>query len=337
MSTEHIWIVVLSYNGLEDTRKCLTSLAAVTEPGVTRLLVDNGSTDGTAAIVSEEFPWCRVLTVTENRGPAAGYNAGIRTALAGGADGVLLLNNDTVVAPELVTRLRQAASAHPEYSIIGPVIKFMDDPEQVMIDGFTFNSPELYGFFHRKVVAVTENHPPQMTAVDAVNGCCVLIRSAVFERIGLFDETIFIYHDETDFCLRALEAGFKAGVIDHALVWHKGSATFKTSGKRLARYYDARNLLYVLRKHRGAQRNGRGRFASALMYARYMYHWYCTEREAGYDQSADAVIEGVWDGMLGRMGRYKDGRRMATRPVRAILEVLRRLPRGGAAAVAGHG
>ena len=333
----NIWIVVLTYNGLEDTRRCLTSVAAVSGPGVTRLLVDNGSTDGTAAIVAKEFPWCRVLTVTENRGPAAGYNAGVRAALAGGADGVVLLNNDTVVAPELVTRLRQAAAAHPEYSIIGPVIKFMDDPEQVMTDGFTINSPQFYGFFHRKPVELTESAPPRVTDVDAVNGCCVLIRAAVFERIGLFDEQIFIYHDETDFCLRALGAGFKAGVIDHALVWHKGSATFQSSGKRLARYYDARNLLYVLRKHGGLRHNGRSRLASAIMYARYMYHWYCTEREAGYDQSADAVIEGVWDGALGRMGRYRDGRRRVTGPVRAILEMLRRLPRGRAAAVAGHG
>src|SRR6266849_10420102 len=97
-----IWIVVLSYNGLQDTRKCLTSVARAIRPGVTALLVDNGSSDDTAEIVSREYAWCRVLRIEENRGPAAGNNAGLRAALAADCDWILLLNNDTVVDPALI-------------------------------------------------------------------------------------------------------------------------------------------------------------------------------------------------------------------------------------------
>lgn len=322
-----IWVVVLSYNGLGDTRKCLASLAAAMRPGATALLVDNGSMDGTAAAVTEEFPWCRVHTVVENQGPAAGNNAGIRVAVASGCRWVLLLNNDTTVDPGLIDRLREAVAAHPDYAVVGPVIYFMGDPDVVMTDGCIFNEPDFHGFFQRKPVPLTWSRPPAITEVDVVNGCCMMVRADVLDRIGLFDDSMFIYHDETDLCLRALEAGYRAGVIDHALIWHKGSATIKATGKRMARYYDARNLLYVLRKHGGATRHGRTRLQSCAMYLRSMYYWYCTEREEGHDHSADAVIEGICDGVAGRRGRYRERRRVMVSPIRVAFELLRKRPR----------
>jgi GT2 family glycosyltransferase len=330
---DSIWIVVLSYNGLQDTQKCLTSLAAAQRPGVTTLLVDNGSADRTAAIVSSEYPWCRVLRIDDNRGPASGNNAGIRAALAERCDWVLLLNNDTVVDPALIDRLREAVRTHPGYAILGPVIKFIDDPDDVMTDGCIFNAPGYDGFFKRKPVPLTESVPPRVTDVDVVNGCCMLVRHDVIRRIGLFDERIFIYHDELDLCLRALAAGYKAGIIDHALVWHKGSATIKLAGKRSVRYYDARNLLYVLRKHRGARAHGRSRARTLATYLRYMYYCYSIEREQGDEHSARAVIEGMCDGFARRYGRYEERPRAFVRPVRLGFELLRRRPRWTSASV----
>jgi hypothetical protein len=321
-----IWILVLSYNGLEDTRKCLASVAAAVRPGVTTLLIDNGSTDGTAAAVASEFPWCRVHTVAENRGPAAGNNAGIQVALESGCQWMLLLNNDTTVDPLLVERLQEAVEAHPEYSVVGPVIYYMGDPDVVMTDGCVFNAPDYHGFFQRRPVPLTQSRPPAITEVDVVNACCMMVRADVFQRIGQFDESMFIYHDETDLCLRAQSAGFKAGVIDHALIWHKGSATFQTTGKRMGRYYDARNLLYLLRKHHGARRNGRTRIATSVMYVKYMFYWFCAESEAGHAPAAAAVVEGMCDGLSGTMGRYQEGRRRLAAPLRGMFELLRRRP-----------
>src|SRR5215471_11082628 len=140
-------IVVLSYNGLEDTRKCLRSMAAALRPHAIPILVDNGSTDGTDAAVAAEFPWCRVLRLDKNQGPVGGNNAGMRLALDLGAEWILLLNNDTTVDATLIDRLLEAATAHPEYSVLGPVIKFMDDPDTVMTDGSLFNSQTPRGFF----------------------------------------------------------------------------------------------------------------------------------------------------------------------------------------------
>ena len=82
--------------------------------------------------------------------------------------------------------------------------------------------------------------PPTVTDVDIVNGCCMMVAAAVFRRIGLIDDRFFLIHEEADFCLRARKSGFRCGVIGEALVWHKGSQSFRRAGLRVQRYYDAR-------------------------------------------------------------------------------------------------
>lgn len=330
-----VWTLVLTYNGLEDTRKCLRSLASQAAAGHPILLVDNGSADGTMEIVGREFPWAKRLRVEQNQGPSVGNNRGIEHALAHGAGSVLLLNNDTTVAPNLIDRMIAAAEAHPDFQIIGPVINYMDEPALVMTDGVTFNPPGHGGLFVRKPVPLAEAPTPAITPVDIVNGCCMLVSAEVFRTIGLFDEQFFIYHDETDFCLRALAATFRCGVIGEQLIWHKGSSTFKATGKRFARYFDSRNLVYVLRKHDGARLNGRTRRQTAKTLFLYLYFRYCHEREDGHPDAADAIIEGILDGLAGRQGPFEKRRHPMLPAVRTAFELLRhrpRLPRAAAGA-----
>jgi GT2 family glycosyltransferase len=323
----NVWTVVLTYNGLEDTRKCLPTLEAQAAKGHTVLVVDNGSTDGTADVVRREFPWAHVLRIEKNAGPACGNNRGIEHALQAGADAVVLLNNDTTVTATLIDRLIEAACAHPAYGIIGPVINYMDEPDVVMTDGVTFNAPGPQGLFVRKPVPLASGNPPSITTVDVVNAVCMMIRADVVGAVGLFDERFFIYHDETDFCLRARQHGFRCGVIGEQHVWHKGSSTFKATGKRFARYYDSRNLVYLLRKHRGAGENGRGKLQTAATCLRYLWHRYCHEREDGHLDAADAVIEGLLDGLGNRQGAYVQRRRLMLPAIRSGLELLRHRPR----------
>jgi GT2 family glycosyltransferase len=322
----NIWTLVLTYNGLDDTRLCLASLAAQAAAGHPILVVDNGSSDGTAAAVGREFPWARVLRIEKNAGPTNGNNVGIEHALAQGAHAVLLLNNDTTVTPNMIDRLSAAAEAHPEYSIIGPVINHMDEPDVVMTDGVTFNPPGRNGLFVPKPVPIARADPPSITPVDVVNAVCMMVRAEVFRAIGLFDVRFFIYHDETDFCLRARRRGFQCGVIGEQHVWHKGGRTVKATGKQFARYYDSRNLVYLLKKHRGAGEHGRGKLETALKCMQYLWHRYCHEREDGHLESADAVIQGFLDGVTGHQGPFPVRRRVLLPPLRGTLELLRHRP-----------
>src|SRR4051812_27971298 len=109
-----LWIVPVNYNGLEDTRKCLRSLERLTTPASV-VVVDNASKEDPTDTLKGEFPWAHVVRNATNGGWAGGNNVGIRYALEHGARLVVLLNNDTTVAPDLVDVLRAAADAYPAY------------------------------------------------------------------------------------------------------------------------------------------------------------------------------------------------------------------------------
>jgi GT2 family glycosyltransferase len=310
---DSVWIVLVDYNGIDDTRRCLASLdqLVVDTPVV---VVDNASKTNVAHVLENEFPRIKFVRSEVNGGWAGGNNIGLKYAIERGAKTVILLNNDTIVSPDLVIRLQTAFQAQSEYGILGPVIRFMEPPSEVQTDGVVFNRPRKHGFFQRREVPLVTADPPQVTEVDIVNGCCMAIRSEVVEAIGYIDEQFFLIHEESDFCLRAQRAGFKNGVLSEALVWHKGSSTFKREGSRLQRYFDSRNLIRLISKH-GSRRSGRGKLRSIGHHLRYSYHRYAIERENKYEESANAVLEGLYDGALSRWGPYSQ----KSRPGIAIL------------------
>jgi GT2 family glycosyltransferase len=320
--TQNPCVVLVNYNGLPDTLRCLRSLETAGRPET--VVVDNASAEDLSPALRRDFPWCAVARNPVNGGWAGGNNVGIRYALERCADLIVLLNNDTVVAPDFVARLTAAAAAHPAYGVLGPVIRFMDPPHEVQTDGCLFNEPTYAGFFQRKPVHLAPAAVPAVTDVDIVNGCCMMVRSDVFRRIGLIDERFFLIHEESDFCLRACRAGFRCGVLGEALVWHKGSSSFKRTGSRWQRYYDARNLYLLLAKHAATHCRGRRPFRSLWEYLKYTYYRYALEREAGHADSADAVVQGVHDALARRFGPFRAGSRPAVPLLRGVFEAWRR-------------
>lgn len=300
-------IVIVNFNGWEDTVKCLQSLEPIHDQTRT-VLVDNASTEHRCEEMRRLFPWCDVIREENNGGWAGGNNAGVRHALERKADWIVLLNNDTTVHPTIINELKSAIERFPKFGIIGPVINHMHDPGEVMTDGCLFNRPGSPGFFDRLEVPVVENAPLQMTEVDIVNGCCLAVSREVCEKIGLVDEAFFLIHEESDFCLRAREAGFKCGVFNRSLVLHKGSSSFKRTGQRTQRYYDSRNLRLLLKKHVGKHREGRGAWASYRTYFNYLYYRHCIEVENGCTEAAEAILDGIMDGIYGRYGQYQQQR-----------------------------
>ncbi|MCI0703605.1 MAG: glycosyltransferase, partial [Planctomycetia bacterium] len=121
--TPNVWIVVVNFNGLEDTRKCLHSLSALSATANV-VVVDNASELDPTATLASEFPHVHIVRNSANLGWSGGNNTGIRLALSRGADFIILLNNDTTVAPKLVLRLLAANAAHPRFGVIGPIIRF---------------------------------------------------------------------------------------------------------------------------------------------------------------------------------------------------------------------
>ena len=317
-------VVVVNYNGTADTLKCLESLKAQRGGRPLVIVVDNGSTPDASAQIADTHPWTIVIRREINGGWAGGNNEGIRHALEQGAGQVILLNNDTIVAPDFVERLLESSALEGEGAILGPIICFMDEPTVVMTDGCDFNGPNEPGFFQRHPVEVAEGGLPEVTEVDIVNGCCMMVPAPLFEELGLIDERFFLIHEESDFCLRAKRAGHRCGIINRALVWHKGSSSFRRSGNGLQRYYDARNLFLLLKEHRATCTGGRGRLGSWVGYLRYIYHRYCHEFEQGERQAAEAVVRGFCDALSGRYGAMRPAPRPALPWLMGLMELGRR-------------
>ena len=308
-------IVIVNFNGWDDTQRCLRSLYQAKAEALI-IVIDNASEDDRCAQLQSEFPGLIIQRNHRNGGWAGGNNAGIKLALAYGAESIILLNNDTIVAPDFVPQLARAAVANPSYGIIGPIINSLERPAELMTDGCQFNRRGRDGFMQRvPVPTALGNHDVPPAEVEIVNGCAMLIRRSVIESIGLIDERFFLVHEESDFCLRARRAGFRCGILPLVLVWHKGSSSFQRTGKKLQRYYDSRNLLLLLCKH--PNRPGqRSRLPALLAYLRYIYHRYQLEREGGSAESAQAVVDGFYDGIRRWYGPRSNMRRLGVSVLR---------------------
>jgi GT2 family glycosyltransferase len=296
-------VVLVNYNGLNDTRKCLDSLLKAELRGALVIVVDNGSDPDCSEILSSEFPWARVVRSALNTGWSGGNNIGIKEAKKFGADYVFLLNNDTVVSQDILIRMSLAFKANPEFSIIGPVIRYMDEPNTVMTDGVVFNCSDTPGdFFTRKEVQISCVPTTSTTQVDIVNGCAICIDMKVISKIGLIDDRFFLIHEESEFCLRAIESGFLCGILAEGLVWHKGSSTFKRTGSWLQRYYGTRNLMLLLLMRRNSTRHSRGFFRTWSNYLKHVWYMYDAEMEESNREAAEAVVLGLSDAIFGRYG-----------------------------------
>jgi GT2 family glycosyltransferase len=224
--TKTVTAIVLNWNGLADTRALLPTLALQRMPDGWRLnvmVVDNGSTDGSDAI-PREFPEVEWVPLGENRRFAGGNNAGLRRALARGDDAVMLLNNDTQADPYLVEHLLLALEQDARVGAVAPLIYFGAPTRRIWYAGGRC-IPALGHASHRGLRALDHGQYRAVEDTGYLTGCCLLARREVWERVGLLDETYFIYAEDADWCLRARAAGWRLAFVPTARLWHSVSAS----------------------------------------------------------------------------------------------------------------
>lgn len=223
MRPDTLHVVVLNWNGAGVIGPCLDSLARVRIPPLEVIVVDNGSTDGSARIVRERYPGVELIENGANLLFAGGNNVGIRRALERGARAVLLLNNDTEVDPGFAQRLLEALD-DPSVGIAGPRIYYHDDPRRIWYGGGTFHP--LTGVpRHRDIRRLDGPGTAGPGETGWVTGCSLLARREVFERVGLLDPSYRIYCEDVDLCLRASRAGWRIRYEPASRVWHKVSSS----------------------------------------------------------------------------------------------------------------
>jgi GT2 family glycosyltransferase len=242
-------IVVVSWNGREDTLTCLRSLQGIHWPAVRTIVVDNASDDGTAEAVADAFPEVEIVRVSGNLGFSGGNNRGIDRALAWDADWVFVLNNDTTVAPDVIARMLEAAVA-PAIGVLAPLIIFSDPPERVWYAGARFD-PCLGR--SGTMLHYRQPIPPGLSeprATDRATGAAMMVSRRAIEQCGRFDESLFFLYEDVDWSLRLRQAGYEIIFVPRARVWHTVAAS--QGGREvtpLTSYYGIRNNLEVCRRH----------------------------------------------------------------------------------------
>jgi GT2 family glycosyltransferase len=239
-------IVILNWNGLQDTLECLESLKTIVYPNCVIVVIDNGSKGNDAEIIKEKFgDFVFVIEEETNLGFTGGCNVGIRWALHSGAKYVLLLNNDVVVDVNFLTELVNVAQNDVQIGIVGPKAYYYDQPKKIAYAGggnvnfWTGN----VSFIGKN--ATDDGRFDNIAEVDFVGGSALLIKEETIKRIGLLNEMYFAYYEETEWCTKARKAGFKVVYVPKARIWDKGPKRRKSE---LAMYYMTRNrFLFVKR------------------------------------------------------------------------------------------
>jgi GT2 family glycosyltransferase len=243
-----IAIIVVNWNGKNDTLACLESLVKLTYSNFEVIVIDNGSKDGSPVAIKKQFPGFFLIENTENLGFAEGNNIGMRKALQHGANMVLLLNNDTVVAIDILDRFTEMFDTHPEAGILGAKIHLFDQKQTLDHLGGMWNRKtgtfELVGKHRREA----ELQWQKSQELDYVCGAGLIIRRNVIETIGYLDPRFFLIWEESDYCFRARRAGFKILTCPQARLWHKASASF-VGGKPHSTYFWWRNRLLWIEKN----------------------------------------------------------------------------------------
>jgi GT2 family glycosyltransferase len=297
-----VTIIVLNWNGLADTLECLESLSRLDYPAYEMVVVDNGSTDGPPAAIRERFPDVTLIENGENLGFTGGNNVGLRWALEQGADYMLLLNNDTVVAPDFLRLLVEAAEVDSRIGIAGPTIYYHDQPRIIWTAGggidWRRGQTWMVGLNERDAGQFGE----EPREVDFVTGCALLVKRAVLERVGLLDDRFFAYYEETEWCVRTQRARFKIVHVPQAKIWHKIEPNARANSP-LVHYYMARNRLLFL-KTTGA---GMRPWLHTLLaeYLRILLSWTLRPKRRDKRAQRNAVLRATVDFLRGRLGRME--------------------------------
>jgi len=221
-------ICLVTWNHWADTSACLQSLNAATYPGERQIwVVDNASADETRSSIRRDFPDILLLENAWNAGFAVAMNQAITAALSAWPDRedllILLLNNDTVLAPDCLEQLVSGLLSMPDAGIAAPTIYYHSDPRRFWYAGGGIDRVACRAWHEGLRTIKDTEGPPRATGY--ATGCCLLVRASVLRKIGNLDEGYFMYWEDADLCARTQQAGWDIIYVPIAKLWHKVSTS----------------------------------------------------------------------------------------------------------------
>ena len=254
-----VTIVTVNFNTADDTDNFLASLTKIKKDNflLDTIVVDNGSAE---KLSIKDSKTVHLIRSDINTGFTGGYNRGIQEALIRGADYVLIVNNDTLLGPQMIENLFNVLESDSQTGVAIPKIYFAKGHE---FHKDRYSKDELGrvfwyagGYFdwsnitsvHRGVDEVDHGQYDRLEETSFATGCCLLVKKEVLENVGMFDEKFFLYYEDADFSMRVANAGYTLMYVPSAFMYHINASSSGGAGNMLQDYFITRNqMLFGMR------------------------------------------------------------------------------------------
>lgn len=291
-----IGIVIVNYNGANYQNDALKSIYESTYQNFEIIIVDSASKDDSIAMAQKEYPQIHFLLQNENVGVAKGNNIGMKYAMEElDAEYVLLINNDIEIDKNNLEELVKKAD---ENTITVPKIYYYEPHDMIWFAGgkMYWNKGESG---HIGNFETDKGQYDEESIIGYAPTCCMLIHRNVIEKIGYEDETVFMYFDDTDICVRMNDAGFKIKYVPSAFMWHKVSSSGGGMDSKVYVYYNFRNKFYFMNKYRNRLEFPARLFTYTKLAAKFIL-------SPVYKKNDKYILKAWIDYRAGRMGKCDD-------------------------------
>ena len=250
-------IVIINWNSFDLTSDTLVSLSSTSYKNYDIIVVDNFSTDNSAAQLEKDFPSIILLRSDENKGFTGGNNLGFDYAINEGYEYVMMLNNDVAVEPDFLEPLVVKLDMDEKIGGVQPLIYFYHDRELIWNAGSRYNDifgiPYILGYYRKDKGQLQRK---KQKSIDWITGCAFMIRTEVLKKVGVLKQDFFIYYEDVDLSFRIKEAGYALAYEASSVVYHKTGMSHKSKEKLKegylnpkVHYLNARNRLFVLKEY----------------------------------------------------------------------------------------
>lgn len=285
-------VSILNWNGTTETLECLSALDRSNAPELHFVVLDNGSAEDPAALLSRVWPAVEYIRLSKNRGFTGGHNYVMKMALERGYGSILLLNNDCKIKLADIRHMRESMAQDPLVAAVSPLIYRDDESKKpMMVAGW------LDWALHRSVRPNSPDAIQPAGSPTMLVGTALLLRSEALTKIGLLDDRYFAYYEDNDISARISQHGYRAVYCQSATCMHDYRKLNQYSP--MALYLLTRNAWLFWKRHTPNEHCAglrRTLFAGAL------YDLASLQKNAAPDEKRRALIDGLWDGLHGVEG-----------------------------------
>jgi len=291
-------VILLNWNTPVHTANCIKSLQQYGDASLFDIIVaDNGSADNSLELLKAEFPDITFITNGENLGFAEGNNKALMYSITNGYTYSLLINTDTLVDEDIVTKLKTHLNQHPEAASVQPAIFWMHNRGRIWNGRGCFNP----------VLGTTYTYNKFPPGNDSLNfkraswntGCCELIRNEALQKCGLLNNQFFLYYEDVELSFRFRRNGYEVHYLPSVKMYHEAGVSAKIEKGEgflspVIHYYFARNRIWLLREH-GVKLFYPVYFIVGLFYYSAVWLYF---KLRGRNEKSRMLIKGIKDGLF---------------------------------------